>query len=124
MNPFNQQIPIILIQKQKENRFRLLNALYGFCQGSTRKWVNLKELCAQQGIPFDSDAFEYLMAEKLIEPYGAAFTCYLSHNGLKAMEQAYENPHQATVYFPAITNIEPLNGQWQNKISKLQIFSQ
>lgn len=67
-----------MIQKQKETRFRLLNALYEFCNGSTRKWVSLKELCTQQGIPFDPDAFTYLLAESLIEPYDAAFTCYLS----------------------------------------------
>lgn len=99
-----------MIQKQKENRFHLLNALYEFCNGSTRKCVNLKSLCNREGITFSRDAFEYLLAEKLVEPYGAAFTCYLSHNGLKAIEQAYENPHQATDYFPAIANIEPLNG--------------
>ncbi len=104
------QIPIKMIHRQKEDRFRLLNALYEFCQGSTRKWVNLKELCAAQGIPFSPDAFAYLMAENLIEPYGAAYTCYLGHNGLKALEQAYEPPHQPTTYFPAIATIEPLNG--------------
>ena len=100
-----------MIHKQKENRFRLLNVLYEFCQGSTRKWVNLKELCANQGIPFSQDAFAYLLAENLITPYGAAYTCYLTHNGIKAIEQAYENPHQATGYFPALATIEPLNGQ-------------
>jgi len=100
-----------MIRKHKENRFRLLNALYQFCNGSTRKWVNLKELCANQGIPFAPDAFKYLLAEKLIEPYGSAYTCYLAHNGVKAIEQAYENPHQGTLYFPALADIEPLNGQ-------------
>lgn len=99
-----------MIHKQKENRFRLLNALYEFCQGSTRKWVNLKELCAHRGIPFDPDAFAYLLAESLIEPYGAAYTCYLSHYGVKEIEQAWEDPNRSTTYFPAIATIEPLNG--------------
>lgn len=99
---------IEMIQNQKENRFRLLNALYEFTGGSTRKWTNLKSLCQHEGIPFAQDAFEYLMAEKLIKPYGAAFTCYLGHNGVKAIEQAYENPHQATTYFPAIVDIKPI----------------
>lgn len=110
MNTFNSQIPIKMIQKQKENRFRLLRALYEFTGGSTRKWVNLKELCATQGIPFDCDAFAYLMSEALITPYGAAFTCYIAHNGIKAIEQAYDDPHRATSYFPAIADIDPLNG--------------
>src|SRR5699024_2506933 len=102
--------PIKMIQKQKENRFRLLHALYAFTGGSTRKWVNLKELCATQGISFDQDAFAYLMSEGLLTPYGAAFTCYIAHNGIKAIEQAYDDPHRATSYFPAIADIEPLNG--------------
>lgn len=99
-----------MIQKQKENRFRLLNALYEFTGGSTRKWVNLKELCTTQGIPFDRDAFAYLMSEELLTPYGAAYTCYLSHNGLKAIEDAYQDVHRPTRYFPAVADIEPLNG--------------
>lgn len=58
-----------------------------------------------QGIPFDAKAYDYLMDEGLINPYGAAYTCYLSHDGVKAIEEAWSNPNSSTYYFPAVTAI-------------------
>lgn len=88
----------------------MLNALYEFMEGNTQKWCNLKELCQSQGIPFDSNTFAYLQEEGLIKMYGAAFTCFLSHDGVRAIEEAWGNPHRETMYFPAIANMTPQNG--------------
>jgi len=107
---FSFQNTTVMITNHKQSRFRLLNALYEFTGGSTRKWVNSKELCQAQGIPFDADAFNYLMDEGLITYYGAAYTCYLTHQGVKAVEAAWENPNKPTQYFPAIADMKPLNG--------------
>lgn len=99
-----------MIQQNKEARFRLLNALYQFTEGRPNTWVSAKELAQSEGIPFDEAAFQFLLSEGLIKPYGAAFTCYISHEGIKAIEAAYEDINQPTKYFPAISKIKPLNG--------------
>lgn len=99
-----------MINELKTKRFRMLNALYEFMEGNTQKWCNLKELCMAQGISFDSNTFEWLHQEGLINLYGAAYTCFLAHDGVKAIEEAWQNPHKDSYYFPAIANMTPQNG--------------
>lgn len=99
-----------IINKNRINRYRLLAALYEWADGNIQKWIDLKGLCQNQGVPFDEAAYHYLIQEGLIKQYGAGYTCYLMHSGVKAIEQAYENPAKDSQYFPAVNTIPPVNG--------------
>jgi hypothetical protein len=99
-----------LIFQRKQQRYRHLAALYRFTEGDTSQWVNLKQLCQKEGISFDEAAYEYLVNEGLITLYGAGYACFLSHDGVKAIEEAWEQPNRPSTYFPALNDMKPENG--------------
>lgn len=108
MNP---KIPTAMIHEMKIKRFRLLNALYQWSGGDTRRWIDLRELCGLNQIEFADKAYHYLADEGLIAYYGSGYTCHITHAGIKAIEQAWETPQQSTAYFPAVATIAPQNGR-------------
>lgn len=99
-----------MIEELKTQRFRLLNVLYNWCEGDTRKWIDLKELCNLRSIPFADKAYHYLENEGLIAYYCSGYTCYLTHKGVKAIEDAWNDVNQSSYYFPPVARIMPPNG--------------
>jgi len=98
------------IKQKKQQRYRMLEALYRWSDANTAKWVDMRQLCQKEGLSFDGAAYDYLMAEGLIAQHGAGYACRIQHKGIKAMEEAWERPREATDYFPAVNDIEPENG--------------
>jgi len=100
-----------LIFQHRQQRFRMLAALYRWAEADPARWVDLRQLCEKEGIAFSAEAYRYLIDEGLMSQYGAGYTCHLAHKGIKAIEQAYSNPHQASEWFPPLNDITPENGR-------------
>ena len=88
-------------------RLRLLILVYHASQASTRRATDARALALADGQTIEEfkKAFAWLEGEALINPYGTGYTCTLTHQGLKAVEEAVSNPRQGTPYFPALAHL-------------------
>jgi len=96
----------------KEKRFQFLNLLYEKSQGDTLKRFDSLDLRKELGLneKEHDNIMQYLYTEKLIEAYGHSIK--ITHEGIKAIENALTYPEQTTHYFPAanIINIHHMEG--------------
>jgi hypothetical protein len=95
------------IFKLKSLRFIILYELYFATQANTSIWGNLHLAVKHHNIP-DIDfkaAYDYLIAEQLIQQMGSNYNCTITHNGIKQIETALDNQNQKTNYFPSINDM-------------------
>lgn len=96
-----------VIRRRKFNRFVILNELYNLVSGDTSKWVDISSAASAKGIVNDQfkEAFHYLRDEGLIKLYGAGYSCYISHTGVKAVEFTHCNPNKESEYFDSLSDM-------------------
>ncbi len=77
------------IDKNRLQRRIILRALYQFVCGDTTKWACLRQISENENIVGDAfkRAYYYLMNECLISPYGAGFMSFITHKGIKKVEE-------------------------------------
>lgn len=101
------------LEKNKQNRFLFLKLLYDQSGGDTGAMFNMWKV--GQEIGFNSEEtrriVDYLTDEYLIEPRALGGGIVLTHDGIKEVEQALENPSKPTQHFLPINviNIGTMN---------------
>jgi len=101
----------LIFDKQSE-RFNLLFALYKRANANSEMSFNMRDLASQNGLGYHSfrSAYEYLVAEELIQPrhYSGGnegqdtyFYASMTTKGMNAVEESFKNTHQDSAYFPA-----------------------
>ncbi len=76
------------MRKNETRRLLILKALYDFTGANTRRWACLKQIAKTVNIKGKDfvAVYDYLLAEDLIELYGAGYTCMITHAGIKLIE--------------------------------------
>jgi hypothetical protein len=98
---------LAMIEKEQYNRLMVLVELYRITNGDRRKAVQLNKLGSEHGVKngaFDR-AYDFLMNEGLISAHGGGYTCTISHEGIKLVEDAVQNPHTATRHFAPLAEL-------------------
>lgn len=102
-----------MIEQKKKQRFEFLEKLYKETDGSESYMVNMWELGQELGYDREttSNIVEYLQGEELLIPRALGGGIAITHYGIKEIEEAYENPNEATEHFMPINliNIENMN---------------
>ncbi len=95
------------LRQKKKNRFLFLNKVYNEADGSLNAVFDGHEIGEELNFDFNltSDLIDYLINEGLIEFYGLGGVIRLTHNGIKEIEQAHENPSESTTHFSPINYI-------------------
>jgi hypothetical protein len=90
------------IDQKKIQRFKYLKHLYDVVDGKQGTLVNMFEVGKELG--FDEHTTDgltdFLRGEGLIKFWAMGGTIGITHLGIKQVEQAQENPQQATKFFP------------------------
>jgi len=98
------------LQDKKKNRWLMLWKIYDINKGKSHYGiVNYREVgnCLGWNKDIAEETFEYLVNEKLLKSFvGGGAT--ITHQGIKEVEKAEDNPSQPTSYFPAIIYINQL----------------
>lgn len=98
--------------KKKNDRFNFLNKIYEISDGQTSYIVDGWEQVGKI-LGFDwnysTNIYHYLNDEGLIEPMGAGIRLSLTHDGLKEIEKALNEPDKPTEHFPPINQYNTIN---------------
>ncbi len=100
----------LIFDKQTE-RFTMLFSLYKKSNAQTELSFNMRDLANQNGMGYHSfrSAYDYLVAEELIQPKyyaGSAdtqdnyFYASLTVKGINSVEEVFRNTHSESAYFP------------------------
>ena len=104
------------IQKKIEDRFQFLLKIYEETDGSTRSYLDGKQVGEALGFDrgYSTDIYYYLKSKELIEPYGGGLTLMITQYGIDEIEEALKQPDEPTENFPAFNqyniNIENMSG--------------
>jgi len=95
------------LSQKKKNRFLFIKTMYEESDANTSAVFEMDELGAGLSFDFDETAkiVDYLINEGLIEYFGLGGTIQLTHQGLKEVEEALENPSEPTSHFLPINII-------------------
>src|SRR5690349_70026 len=104
------------LQKKKTDRFKFLLKIYEAVDGRTGYTLDGWEVGKALG--FDRDystaIYYYLNDEGLVEPMGAGIRLGITHQGIKEIEEALEQPDKPTEHFLPVEqyniNIGVMNG--------------
>ncbi len=89
------------LDQRKKNRFIFLEKMYNEADGSDEPVFAMEQIGEHLSLNFaeTNRIVNYLINENLIEPYGFGGTIKLTHQGIKEVEQALENPDKPTQHF-------------------------
>ena len=82
--------------------------------------VNINEICKSVGVPFDEvmQISKYLEGEMLMKSRAMGGGVSITHEGIKEIEKARENPDKGTMHFPAINNIIYVENMNQSQVQQ------
>lgn len=96
---------IHLIFEKQRNRFLILFELYKQSDANIDVVTNIQALAQNQGMSFKSftTAWKYLQMEDLIKirPGNNDYLANITHKGIKAIEEVFQDELERTYYFPA-----------------------
>ncbi len=94
----------IIFEKQAQ-RFTVLFELYKQSDANIDYATDLQDLAFNEGVGMRSfsPAFKYLQMEELIRvrPGRSSYIASITHRGIKAIEEVFQNENEPTYYFPA-----------------------
>lgn len=93
------------IFNNKVGRFNVLMAVYNATDAVYDQSVNVQTLAANAGMSGMAfrKIYQYLVEEGLLKPVEqpGGFYAYITHKGIKAIEEVFIDQYQPTYYFPA-----------------------
>jgi predicted transcriptional regulator len=96
---------IRLIFEKQMNRFHILFELYKQSDANIDYATDVQILAYNQGVSFKAftTAWKYLQMEEMIKirPGGSGYIANITHRGIKAVEEVFQDENERTYYFPA-----------------------
>ncbi|MES0491701.1 MAG: hypothetical protein ABUK01_17015 [Leptospirales bacterium] len=95
------------LEERKEHRYRFLKEVYKNSNGSQSYLFNIADIGKAINLDMNNtrNVAQYLIDEDLIEPMALGGLIRISHNGIKEIEGADENPTNPSTYFPPVSQI-------------------
>src|ERR1044071_3140502 len=95
------------IDDKKAQRFQFLKNVYDRTGAKRLEIVNMGDVGEDRGWPQEmTDAVtDYLVGEGLIKFWTIGGGIGITHQGVKEVERALDNPNQSTTYFPPVQYI-------------------
>lgn len=98
-----------LVHQKQSERFNLLYSLYRRSNSNSDYVCNFRELAQEEGFNYKmfKSAFDYLCHHRLVgirtrfDERDHNFYCYITEEGIRAIENVFRNENETTYYFPA-----------------------